>query len=440
MKPVKSLLTMDIPLAVPLALYIHFPWCLRKCPYCDFLSYARNDVVFDETLYLDALLRDLAVEWQRVESGGDCGGNNSGSRVGAPASREISSIYIGGGTPSLLSSRGVARLLATIFMQCKVRSDAEITIEANPDTLNAAYCRGLRAGGINRISIGVQSLQDEKLRWLGRVHDAATARRAVDAAGAGGFSNINLDLMFGVPTQSAHDAIADLTAALALSPTHLSWYQFTLEEGSMFYRQPPPRAVLPSEEELWQMQQEGQQLLRDYNFMQYEVSAYSLAGYQCQHNLNYWSFGDYLGVGSGAHGKVTLASVVAERVGYQVLRYHKIKQPQVYCTVVQQGARQPNAVGDKMVFSGSRFSVEEKIIAPSELPFEFMLNALRLYQPIPYQLFVERTGLPIEAILDKLQRAESLELLELTADSFSTTDKGKNFLNDLISIFLVPFL
>lgn len=388
---------------IPLSLYIHFPWCLRKCPYCDFLSYPCSSD-FDENIYIDAVVRDLQQELF-------CLGGNGGIK------EKISSIYIGGGTPSLLSVVGVQKLLTQINYLCEVVADAEITIESNPGTIDSEYCRGLLDCGVTRLSIGVQSLQDEKLRLLGRIHDAVTACQSVVAAQLAGFRNINLDLMFGLPQQSVADALYDLQAAINLAPMHISWYQFTLEKGTVFYTQPPE--AMPDVEVIWQMENEGKQFLSEQGFMQYEVSAYCRGGQKCLHNLNYWQFGDYLGVGVGAHGKLTVNDEKSEH-NYLVTRYSKLIQPHIYCTAQQR----------------NDFVASEEVIATENLSGEFMMNALRLYQAVPLSLFVERTGLPLQRIENELQQAVALGLLTLTADSMITTNKGKNFLNDLIQIFM----
>lgn len=394
-------------LSIPLALYIHFPWCIQKCPYCDFLSYSHTALIDGWSkfadVYVDALLCDL-----RRDLGAFAG-----------ADRIISSIYIGGGTPTLLPIAALARLMLEVRRWCAVHDDAEITIEANPETVDRAYCTALRAEcGINRISIGVQSFNDKHLALLGRVHNAARARAAIAAVQSAGFTNINIDLMFGLPMQSMADAVDDLRVALALSPTHLSWYQLTIEEGSLFYVSPPDG--LPVDEMLWQMQQAGKQLLASAGFAQYEVSAYCQKGKECQHNLNYWQFGDYLGIGVGAHGKITMEAEGKENL--QVVRYSKVDNPQKYLA----GIKDPDS-----------FVHEKKLITAAALPFEFMLNALRLYRPISHQLFTARTGLSPAVLQNKLKHAVELGLIEVTcADTITATEKGRNFLNDLVEIFL----
>ena len=391
---------------VPLSLYIHFPWCVRKCPYCDFLSYPCGNSLHAEHEYIEAIIRDLEQELIYIGSGGAV---------------KINSIYIGGGTPSLLSLTSIDKLLQKINRLCVINASAEITIEANPGTINYEYCRGLLANGITRISIGIQSLQDEKLAIIGRIHDAAAARQSVIDAQRAGFTNINLDFMFGMPQQNVTDALFDLQQALDLAPTHISWYQFTLEKGTVFYKNPPPGIL--DNEIIWQMEECGKELLATAGFEQYEVSAYCRDDFQCQHNLNYWQFGDYLGIGVGAHGKLTF--IVDDKIcdnvnNYFVTRYSKHIYPQAYCNGQQRGD----------------FVAAEFEITKENLPGEFMLNALRLYRRIPYDLFIRRTGLPLTCIADKLQQAVDLGLLSLDSVGIVTSKKGRNFLNDLLQIFI----
>lgn len=470
----------------PLSLYVHFPWCIRKCPYCDFLSYPAPcfsplDVSADnsadnsnltasgtpshpcsttassscETLheanYVAALLIDLRQDLQRH---------------GISPNTTINSIYIGGGTPTLLSSDAIEQFLVGAHRLCSISKTAEISIEANPETLTPAYCAALRTQcGINRISIGAQSFDDAKLTALGRIHNAARAHHAIEAAHTAGFKNINIDLMFGLPGQSVRETLADLRHAIALAPTHISWYQLTLEEGSAFHRLNATalrKLRLPPNDDVWRMQCAGQQLLAANSFEQYEVSAYCKPGAACQHNLNYWQFGDYLGIGAGAHGKLTLATSHtddnrdenfakdsaggrygdrdSDATNYAIIRYHKNESPQQYQKQYndESSSHTDNscAIFPSLSIPSAAHTVNTTIVKHQALPFEFMLNALRLYRPIPYTLFTARTGLPLAAIQHKLQQAAQLGLIELTRDNIITTTRGRNFLNDLIEIFI----
>ncbi|MBU0744633.1 MAG: radical SAM family heme chaperone HemW [Gammaproteobacteria bacterium] len=374
---------------IPLSLYIHFPWCLSKCPYCDFNSYALSDKkIIDE--YIRRLLMDLAIEGE------------------AKHGNELKSIYFGGGTPSLLSPNNIISILDQIRNYFSLASDVEITIEANPGTITLEACQMFKIAGINRFSIGIQSFDDEKLKSIHRAHSAQQAIMAVEAVKLSGFSNFNLDLMYGLPGQNAASAAFDLQIALDFKPPHLSWYQLTLEPNSFLRTNP---LGLPQEEELWDIQQTGQDLLSKNGIAQYEVSAYCASpNYKCQHNMNYWQYGDYIGVGAGAHGKITLSN-------YLVKRYVKISDPYKYC-------------------QAESFIESDETVLNDKLPLEFMLNALRLYQPISYDLFQKRTGFTIDAIEKQLNYAKKLGLIELKNNAVIVTNHGKNFLNDLLEIFL----
>lgn len=374
----------------PLSLYIHIPWCIKKCPYCDFNSHTLRDEIPEEQ-YIKCLLNDLEQDLNLVDN------------------RELISIFIGGGTPSLFSPVAIADLLKEINHRISFNKDIEITLEANPGTVEQTRFEGFRQAGINRLSIGCQSFQDDKLRELGRIHGHQEAVRAAQAASRAGFTNFNLDLMFGLPHQTTEDALADLETAISLQPTHLSWYQLTLEPNTLFYSKPPP---LPFEEELWHMQLQGQNCLSKAGFIQYEVSAYSFAEHQCQHNLNYWQFGDYLGIGAGAHSKLT------DMTNQRVIRTSKIKHPKQYLT------------------AHDNFINEKKIILAEELIFEFMLNALRLSGPIAIKLFTERTSLPWHTIAETIAAAEQRSFLKMIDESITLTLQGRNFLNDVVEMFL----
>jgi oxygen-independent coproporphyrinogen-3 oxidase len=376
-------------LPIPLSLYIHIPWCVRKCPYCDFNSHALRGPV-DETAYVDALLEDLDQEIARQQPG------------------EVGSIFIGGGTPSLFSATSIGRLLDGLAGRLVLADAIEVTLEANPGTAEADHFAGYRAAGVNRLSIGVQSLDDAKLAGLGRIHRAAEARRACELARAAGFDNLNLDLMYGLPRQSLDEALDDLRGLFALAPEHLSWYQLTLEPNTLFHRRPPP---LPHDDELADIADAGQQLLAEQGYRQYEVSAYARPDRHCRHNLNYWQFGDYLGVGAGAHGKRTTPAG-------EVWRRSKLRQPAAYLDAAARGG----------------LSTERRL-GTDELPIEFMLNALRLVDGVDAALFPQRTGLPLAAIGERLAAARARGLLRDAPGRLQPSAEGLRFLNDLLLMF-----
>ncbi len=373
---------------VPLSLYVHIPWCLRKCPYCDFNSHEVK-AGLPEQAYVEALLADVEADAPRT------------------AGRQVQSIFIGGGTPSLFSGRAIARLLEGIAARLSLAADAEITLEANPGAVDAGHFAAYRDAGVNRLSIGVQSFSGEKLRALGRVHDPEQARAAFRIAREAGFGNINLDLMFGLPGQSVRESMEDLRQALALGPEHLSWYQLTVEPNTLFHHQPP---VVPDDESLMEMQETGLALLARQGYAQYEVSAHAREGFRCRHNLNYWRFGDYLAAGAGAHGKLT--------EGEGVRRYWRERQPQAYMN------RAGGAVAG------------ERLLVADDLRLEFMMNALRLNDGVPMELFVERTGLVEDALSESLACARSQGLLEDAPGWLRPTARGRRFLNDLLGVFL----
>ena len=364
----------------PLGLYVHIPWCVRKCPYCDFNSHADNAGP-EEQAYVEALLADLARE-------------EAGERV-------VETLFIGGGTPSLFSGGAIARLLSGIRETLNLAPDAEITLEANPGTVDAAHFEAYREAGVNRLSIGVQSFDEGALQRLGRIHDPQQAVAAFHIARAAGFDNINLDLMFGLPGQDPEAALQDLRQALVLAPEHLSWYQLTLEPNTLFHSQPPQ---LPGDETLWTMQEQGLALLESAGYKRYEVSAFARQGRTCRHNLNYWRFGDYLGIGAGAHGKVTDKGVS---------RYWKQRHPARYL-------ESPTVAGSRRV-------------AGRELALEFLMNALRLVDGVEESLFTARTGLPLQALEPALNRLREQELM--VPDRLQATPKGLDFLNDLLLCF-----
>lgn len=374
---------------IPLTLYIHFPWCVRKCPYCDFNSHQLKQDL-PEDVYIQRLITDLEQDLPLIWG------------------RPIQAIFMGGGTPSLFSPQAIENLLSELNARLQFTPMIEITMEANPGTVEQQRFEGFRAAGINRISLGIQSFNREQLTTLGRIHDDEEAKRAITMAMNAGFNQINIDLMFGLPKQTIAQGLDDLQTALDFNPTHLSWYQLTLEPNTLFYKQPPS---LPSDELIWQLQQQGQALLSTHGFKQYEVSAYARDNALCQHNLNYWQFGDYLGIGAGAHAKITNLN------DNTITRYWKIKHPQQYLT-------QPNAIGGKT------------ILTDHDIAFEFMLNALRLTQPIPIKLFQQRTGLDISTIQAPLQLAQAKGFMEITAQEICLTQRGYDFLNDVTELFL----
>ncbi|VEE17712.1 radical SAM family heme chaperone HemW [Ectopseudomonas mendocina] len=373
----------------PLALYIHIPWCVRKCPYCDFNSHAAGPTLPEEE-YVDALLADLDIDLQHVHG------------------RPLTSIFFGGGTPSLFSDRALGRLLEGVEQRVGFAPDIEITLEANPGTFEQAKFKGYRSLGINRLSIGVQSFQEAKLKALGRIHDGSEAIRAADMARAAGFDNFNLDLMHGLPEQSIEDALFDLRTAISQGPTHLSWYQLTMEPNTVFWSQPP---TLPEDDLLWDIQEAGQALLAAEGYAQYEVSAYARPGKQARHNLNYWTFGDFLGIGAGAHAKL---STPAGRIQ----RTWKTRLPKDYLD------------------RSKAFQAGERILEAGELPFEYLMNVLRLTEGAPAELFSQRTGLPLQHLDLARREAERQGLLQADPTRLVATAKGQLFLNDLLQLFL----
>lgn len=381
---------LDIALLPPLSLYVHLPWCQRKCPYCDFNSYAvRGTVPQDE--YVAALLRDLEHDAARARG------------------RRVQSVFLGGGTPSLFSPEAIERLLAGIRTRLDIAPDAEITLEANPGTVEPARLRGYRAAGVNRLSLGIQSFDDAQLKALGRIHDRAQALAAVDAARAAGFENINIDLMFALPHQSLEQALADVRTAVGLGPTHLSVYELTLEPGTPFHAWRPP---LPDDDTAWAMQEAIRAELAQAGYRPYEVSNYARPGFECRHNLNYWTYGDYLGIGAGAHAKLT------EDAG--IMRQWKRRQPYDYLAK----AGGPAAVAGK------------RRVSEPEVGFEFMLNVLRLTDGFPIALFPARTGLPFACLEPIVLQAQARGLLERAAGWLRPTPLGARFLDDLTAMFL----
>jgi putative oxygen-independent coproporphyrinogen III oxidase len=375
----------------PLSLYIHIPWCVKKCPYCDFNSHGLKGAL-PEKVYVDALLRDLDQDLPRVEG------------------REIQTVFFGGGTPSLFSAEAIGRILEGVASRLPMAAGAEITLEANPGTVERGRFAGYKSVGVTRLSIGVQSFAPKKLEVLGRIHSSEEAQRAADEAHAAGLSNFNLDLMYGLPKQTLPEALADLEQAVALKPAHLSHYQLTLEPNTLFAVHPP---LLPEDETVWAMQETCQAFLADHGYAQYEISAYAKPGREARHNLNYWRFGDYLGIGAGAHGKLTDTSGT-------VTRLWKLKHPDAYL----ESAGSPKSLG----------GVSQ--VAEEELPFEFMLNRLRLTEGFTATEFEAATGLTMERIAEPMARALELGLLEITTQGWKVSSRGHNYLNDLQSLFL----
>jgi putative oxygen-independent coproporphyrinogen III oxidase len=373
----------------PVSLYIHFPWCIQKCPYCDFNSHSVKSGI-PEVQYVDALLADLRVDLQLLS---------------APC--DIASNFMGGGTPSLFSPRALDALLEGVRTQVRLAADCEITLEANPGTFESARFSDFRALGINRLSIGIQSFSDKHLKALGRVHDAAEAFNAVEIARRAGFENLNLDLMFGLPEQTEAEAIADVDTAIALQPTHISFYQLTLEPNTYFYKFPPQ---LPEHDGIFSLQTACQQRLAAAGYQQYEVSAYAKPGFQCRHNRNYWQFGDYLGIGAGAHGKISRI------LPGDILRTAKAKGPEQYL----QGTLPNSPVA----------------IAIEHLPLEYAMNALRLKGGFDLRDYERRTGLHRDSLQPALQECLTQQLLIQQQTKVCCSNQGWDFLDEILEKFI----
>ncbi|MEJ4045491.1 radical SAM family heme chaperone HemW [Erwinia sp. SLM-02] len=371
----------------PLSLYIHIPWCVQKCPYCDFNSHAlKGDVPHEE--YVQHLLNDLDDD------------------LPLTSGREVSTIFIGGGTPSLLSSEAMQMLLDGVRARLPLSPTAEITMEANPGTVEADRFSGYQRAGINRISIGVQSFSAQKLERLGRIHGPDEARRAAKLAEDLGLRSFNLDLMHGLPDQSLEEALDDLRQAIALNPPHLSWYQLTIEPNTLFASRPPR---LPDDDDLWDIFEQGHQLLSAAGYQQYETSAYAKPGYRCEHNLNYWRFGDYLGIGCGAHGKLTQPDGT-------IIRTTKTRHPRG--------------------FMAGKYLDKRHDVADADKPFEFFMNRFRLLEAAPRAEYQRYTGLPESSVRAQLDEALAKGYLTETAEYWQITEKGKLFLNSLLELFL----
>ncbi|MBU3004148.1 radical SAM family heme chaperone HemW [Paraglaciecola arctica] len=381
--------TLKLP---PLALYIHIPWCVQKCPYCDFNSHGQKQQQLPETEYVSHLLDDLAEDAKLV------------------GSRAIHSIFIGGGTPSLFSAHSIKTLLDGVKQRVNLLADAEITMEANPGTVESQRFADYVIAGITRISIGVQSFQPEKLSALGRIHDENQALKAATLAKSIDLNSFNLDLMHGLPKQSLEDALFDLDTAISQKPPHLSWYQLTIEPNTQFHSKPPK---LPEDEMLWDIQEQGDALLKQAGFEQYEISAYSQPGQQCQHNLNYWRFGDYLGIGCGAHGKITLAEK------NQIIRTVKVKHPKGYMDLTRS------------------YMSDNKVVPTEDLPFEFFMNRFRLLEPCPKTDYENFTGLGLDnKTAQNLEVAVKRGLLIESSDEWQVTPLGRRYLNTLLEMMV----
>ena len=378
---------MNLP---PLSLYVHVPWCVQKCPYCDFNSHGQKGDI-PEAEYVQHLIDDLKADLHLVQE------------------RKIHSIFIGGGTPSLLTGAAYTRLLKEVDSLIGLSDNCEITLEANPGTVETGRFKDYVKAGINRISIGVQSMQDDKLKALGRIHGADEASYAAQQASEAGLNSFNLDLMHGLPGQSLDDALSDLKQIIALNPPHISWYQLTIEPNTQFASKPP---TLPKDETLWDIQEQGQALLAQAGYQQYEISGYAKPGYQCQHNLNYWRFGDYLGIGCGAHGKVTDAKTGV------ITRTEKVKHPRGYMDIIKP-------------YLYKSWQVEQ-----DDLAFEFFMNRFRLIEPCPINDFNALTQQPLQSQQHALDKAINAGLLTKTDSHWHVTLQGQRFLNDLLALFV----
>lgn len=378
---------MNLP---PLSLYVHVPWCVQKCPYCDFNSHGQKGDI-PEAEYVQHLIDDLKADLHLVQG------------------RKIHSIFIGGGTPSLLTGAAYTRLLNEVDSLIGLADNCEITLEANPGTVETGRFKDYVKAGINRISIGVQSMQNDKLKALGRIHGADEASYAAQQASEAGLNSFNLDLMHGLPGQSLDDALSDLKQIIALNPPHISWYQLTIEPNTQFASKPP---TLPQDETLWDIQEQGQALLAQAGYQQYEISGYAKPGFQCQHNLNYWRFGDYLGIGCGAHGKVTDAKTGV------ITRTEKVKHPRGYMDIIKP-------------YLYKSWQVEQ-----DDLAFEFFMNRFRLIEPCPINDFNALTQQPLQSQQHALDKAINAGLLTKTDSHWHVTLQGQRFLNDLLALFV----
>ena len=382
--------TIELAAPPPLSLYVHYPWCVRKCPYCDFNSHAVRDEGIPEEAYVEALVADLEAALPQIWG------------------RRINTVFIGGGTPSLLSPAGLDRLLTAVRTLTMLAPAAEITLEANPGTVEAARFKGFREAGVTRVSLGIQSFNDTHLKALGRIHDASEARAAVDHA-LTHFESVNLDLMYALPGQSLADAHADLEAAIGFGPAHLSCYHLTLEPNTPFHAAPP---ALPDDDLAADMQEMIEARLGEAGYRHYETSAFARPGRECRHNLNYWHFGDYLGIGAGAHGKLSSHTGIAREMRH--------KHPTAYLA----GAARGDFVQDR------------RLVDVEDLPFEFMMNALRLTGGFALAQFGAHTGLPLAAVEERLIEARKAGFIEIVDERVVPTARGRRFLNELLQGFL----
>ncbi|GGY85793.1 YggW family oxidoreductase [Cellvibrio zantedeschiae] len=386
----------------PLSLYIHIPWCIRKCPYCDFNSHQANDDIPEQD-YVNALRFDLQQDAELAQG------------------RKLASIFFGGGTPSIFSANAIAQIIKDAENIIGFEPDIEITLEANPGTFEQEKFSGFRAAGVNRLSIGIQSFNDVQLKLLGRVHGREEALRAVDVARKAGFDNINLDLMHGLPEQSVEDAKADLAQAIALAPEHISWYQLTIEQNTAFYSDPP---ILPFEDTLADIQDEGQSMLAQAGYEQYEISAYAKNKQRARHNINYWEFGDYLGIGAGAHGKITQPEKSL------ITRLWKTRLPKHYLDSVTSNKISTNLAGHQNVFGAG-----SDILSPSSLPLDFLMNVLRLNDGAPVKYLAERTGLDLGSLDPQWNELTQRGLVEVFEGKLRTTALGRRFLNRVLEAY-----
>lgn len=381
----------------PLALYVHIPWCVRKCPYCDFNSHATQGSHVEQEMvqqqYVHALVRDLLSELPFV------------------AGRKLQSIFFGGGTPSLFSPDAIAAIIDDARRRIGFANDIEITLEANPGTVEQQKFAGFRAAGVNRISVGIQSFEPSQLKTLGRIHDRAQALAAIDAVRNAGFDNFNIDLMHGLPDQTEAQAIADLQTALQFSPPHLSWYQLTIEPNTEFFRRPPR---LPEDDMLAAIQDAGEALLAQHGYAHYEVSAFAQPGREARHNINYWEFGDYIGIGAGAHGKLTMPSET-ENSALKILRRSKTRLPTHYLA------------------RSNDFVAEQNVIEPDDLALEFLINAFRLERGVNVAAFEQRTGLAAASLAAKLAHLREKALLIDDPSQLRLTELGRRFMNDVLT-------
>lgn len=375
---------------IPLSLYIHIPWCIKKCPYCDFNSHALNNTL-PEAQYLQALIEDLQADLELVQG------------------RTIETIFFGGGTPSLISPSGIANLLNNLQKHVKFAPNIEITLETNPGTIEHHSFADYKLAGINRISLGAQSFDDHKLSLLGRIHKSDETLHAVDKLHQINFRSFNIDLMHGLPQQTVDEALRDLETAISCAAPHISWYQLTIEPNTVFYKYPPK---LPQDDITWEIQCRGEELLRQHGFTHYEVSAFAKPGQECLHNLNYWEFGDYIGIGAGAHGKITKANTL------EITRTWKTRNPKDYLDPAQ------------------NFLAGSSIIDKAQVHGEYMLNRLRLFKPVLLQEITARTGQDFVQIKEQLTQAQAKELITIQNELLTLTPLGKRFLNDVLHIFL----